>query len=94
MTNAELLSENGYDDVVVFDNPAYEGALVGVSQDNRAIYEMGKMVESLVEQSGMTQDEAIEFIEYNTIRACDYIANSPIVMYDLYYPQIRIKEEE
>jgi len=93
MTNRELLEENGYEDVVVFENPSYEGALIGVTSDRRAIYDIEKMVDSLMAESGMTDDEAIEFIDYNTIRACGYIANSPVVMYNLYYPEIRIKED-
>jgi len=81
MLAKEKLENWGYADVVVFDNPGYDDALIGVSHDNRAIYDMEKMIDWLVEKDGMTEEEALEFIDYNTIRACDYIADSPIVMY-------------
>ena len=39
------------------------------------------MVECLVKEDGMTEEEAIEFIEYNTIRAIPYFGpNAPIVL--------------
>jgi len=77
----ENLCMMGSEDTVLFENPNYETAFLGISGDGRAIYDMDKMVEYLVETDGMTEDEAIEFIDYNSIRACDYIANSPIVLY-------------
>lgn len=33
-TNKDLLLDLGYDDVIIFDNPSYEGALIGVTWDN------------------------------------------------------------
>lgn len=74
------------EDLVVFENPSYEGALVGISSDNRAVYEYSLMVKALMAE-GMNEDEAEEWIEYNTIRALPYVKNSPIVMR-------RISEEE
>ena len=29
MTVAELISDYGYEDIVIFENPAYEDALIG-----------------------------------------------------------------
>ena len=44
------------------------------------------MIEWLVEKDGITQEEAIEWIEYNTIRAIPYAGSkAPIVMYDINY---------
>ena len=86
MTQEELkenLVANGYEDVVVFENPDYASAFIGVSEDNRAIYSYEDMVIHLMETDGMTEEEAAEFIDYNTIRALPYIENSPIVMYKL-----------
>lgn len=77
----EKILEEGYEDVVVFDNPDYESAFIGVSHDNRAIYDYNLMIESLMKEEGMTEEDAADFISYNTIRACDYIPNSPIILY-------------
>ena len=40
----ENLNEMGYEDVVVFTDPDYDGCIVGVSTDSRAVYSYGKMV--------------------------------------------------
>lgn len=81
--NRDLLNELGYEDVVVFENPDYDSAIIGVSEGRRAVYDFDKMVKHLVDKDGMTDEEAIEFIEYNTIRALPYFANSPIIMYPI-----------
>ena len=42
------------------------------------------MVEWLVETEGFTIEEAVEWIEYNTIRALPYMEEgAPIIMYPL-----------
>lgn len=79
----ELIEEMGYEDVVIFSNPSYASAFVGISEDNRAVYDFDKMVEYLMEAEGWSNEEAVEFIEYNSIRALLYYPNSPIIMYRL-----------
>lgn len=81
--NRDLLNELEYEDVVILENPDYDSAIIGVSEDRRVIYDFDKMVEHLMETDGMTDEEAIEFIEYNTIRALPYFQNAPIIMYSL-----------
>ncbi len=83
MKNKDLLIYNGYEDVVVFENPSFEGALIGISSDDRAIYSYDKMVESVIQQEGWTEEEARDWIDYNTIRSPSYIENGPIILYSL-----------
>ncbi len=84
MTSEEKLLDMGYEDVVIFKNYSYDDALIGVTEDNRAVYDFDKMVAWLMETEGFTQDEAIEWIEYNTIRALGYAGDdAPIIMYPL-----------
>lgn len=83
MTAADRLEEWGYEDVIIFDNPSFDCALIGVSEDNRAIYDFDKMVIWLAVTYAISREEAVEFIEYNTIRALPYQENAPIVMYRL-----------
>ena len=75
-----LLLEAGYEGTIFFTNPSYEDAFLGVSSDDRAIYDYEKMVESLVNNEDMTEDEAREFIDYN---ATFYIEGGPIILYRL-----------
>ena len=83
MTNRDLLIHNGYEDITVFENPSFEGALIGVSSDNRAIYSYDAMVKSAIQQEGWTEEEDRDWIDYNTIRSLSYIENGPIILYSL-----------
>lgn len=78
----ELIEDYGYEDVMIFSNPDYASAFIGVSDDNRAVYDYWKMVEFLITEDGMTDTEAIDFIDYNTLRALPYFGDdAPIVIY-------------
>lgn len=84
MTANERLAELGYEDVIVFENFGYDDALIGVTEDNRAVYDFDKMVEWLCEKEGFSPEEAVEWIEYNTIRALPYAGSgAPVIMYRL-----------
>ena len=83
-TAEEKLLDNGYEDIIIFSGDSYDDALIGVSEDGRAIYDFDLMVEWLMEQDHITSTEAIEWIEYNTIRSLPYVGDrAPIIMYGL-----------
>lgn len=83
-TAEEKILDNGYEDVLILKNYSYDDALIGISEDDRAIYDFDKMIEWLMETENFTQEEAIEWIEYNTIRALPYMGEkAPIIMYSL-----------
>jgi len=63
--------------------PDYDDAIIGVDSDGHVVYDFDKMVEHLMREDGMEYEDAVEFIEYNTIRALPYIPNHPVVMYNL-----------
>ena len=84
MTAADKLLDAGYEDVVILENYSYDDALVGVTEDGRAVYDFEKMVAWLMETEGLDEIEAVEWIEYNTIRALPYAGDrAPIIMYPL-----------
>jgi hypothetical protein len=86
MTKSEMLSEMGYEDFVLFDNPDFDSAIIGISDDNRVIYDYDKMVAHLMDVDGMEMLDAIEFIDYNTLGASpppEMREFAPIVMYGL-----------
>lgn len=78
------LCELGYEDAVVFESPDYVDAYIGLSDDGRAVYSYDRMIECLMTDDNMTYEEAVEFIDFNTIRALPYFASKggPIVLYD------------
>ena len=84
MTAAEKLMDAGYEDVVILESYSYDDALIGVTEDGRAVYDYDKMVFWLMNKENISQDEAMDWIEYNTIRALDYAGpDGPIIMYTL-----------
>lgn len=84
MTAEEKILVAGYEDVVLLKDYSYDDALIGVTEDGRAVYDFDKMVRWLVETEGFTDLEAIEWIEYNTIRALPYFGDkAPLIMYPL-----------
>ena len=79
------LIERGYENAVVFENPDYLSAVIGVSQDGQVIYSYEKMVEHLMEEDEIEEEDAIEFIDYNTIRALPYMgSNAPVISYNIF----------
>lgn len=83
MTAEEKVRDAGYDDILLLENYSYDDALIGVTEDGRAVYDFDKMVAWLVDTEGFDQMEAIEWIEFNTIRALPYFDNAPLIMYPL-----------
>ena len=82
MTRRDLLVEIGLEDSLVFENPDYDSAIVGFDENSlRIIYNYEKMVEYLMDKDGMTYEDAVEFIDYNTIPACPYMNDcAPIIL--------------
>lgn len=79
----ELITDNGYEDIPLFKHPSYVDAFIGISDDNRAIYDFDLMVECLIKEDDIDASSAIEFIEYNTLKALPYYKNPPIIKYSI-----------
>ena len=84
MLKRDMLYELGYEDFVVFRDPDYDSAIIGISDDNRVIYDYDKMVVDLMVTDGMNMVDAAEFIDYNTIGSSSPAPErDPIIMYRL-----------
>lgn len=69
-----VIVKNGLSGSLMFRDPDYESAIVGYDVETKSIiYSYDLMVQSLCEEEGMTLEDAIEFIDYNTLRALKYI---------------------
>lgn len=72
------------EEAIVFDNPSFDNAIIAVDQDGRAVYDYDLMVEELMRDEEWTMEDAIEWIEYNTLRSIPYAGDmAPIVVYRL-----------
>lgn len=81
----ELLLDNDLEGTAYFTGDDYDTAILGYTDDGRLVYSYEKMVEWLVENDNMTSDDAVEWIDYNTIRAIPYMGEkAPVVVYTLY----------
>ena len=86
----DLLNELGYTGTVVLENPSYLNAIIGITDDGALCYSYEKMIECLMEEDKIEQEDAMEFIDYNTIRALPYASSMgvrPIVVYDTFFKQ-------
>ena len=81
----EQICDLGCENAIVFDDPSYDSAIIGLTSTGQIVYNYDLMVESLVTHDGMTVEEAIDFISYNTERSLGYMydENKPIIMYPL-----------
>ena len=76
------------EDTLVFDNPSFDNSIIGTTFEGNAIYLFEKMVNEFIANSVQwdevtTPEDAIQFIEYNTIRALEYNTDGmkPIILY-------------
>lgn len=84
----DFLNELEYTDTVVLENPSYLNAIIGITDEGALCYSYEKMIECLMEEDKMEQEDAMEFINYNTIRALPYASSMgvrPIVVYNDFF---------
>ena len=80
MTVSDKIAEMGLDDdVIIFSNPSYDDAFVGITTNGQAVYDFDRMVEWLMVHEDMSEEEATDFICFNDSFSCgrDY----PIIVY-------------
>ena len=66
MTARDRILDEGFEDVIIFENPSYDEALIGVTYNtNQAVYDYDLMIEHLMKVDNITYEEAADFISYN-----------------------------
>lgn len=82
MSRRDILNQIELENSIVFENPDYDSAIIGYDESShRIIYDYELMVESLMNEAHLSYEDAVDFIEYNTIRSLPYLGeNAPIVM--------------
>ena len=74
--------EYGNESTLVFDNPDYDNAIIGVTHDGKAVYDYDEMVYCLMKEENMSEEDAMGFIDYNTIRSLPYAGEyAPVIVY-------------
>lgn len=81
----DYLITEGYEQAGMFNCPSYDGSIVGYTDEGAVVYDFELMIEEyLSENPNSSMDDAIEFINYNTIRSIPYMNDGmvpPIIMY-------------
>lgn len=86
MSVVDMLADLGYEDTICFKCPEYDRAIIGITTEGRLVYSYEKMVQQLVEDENMTEEEAHEFVDFNTLCSIPCSLDSslyPIVMQNL-----------
>lgn len=84
-TTRDVLCDMGGEDAVLFENPNFDAAIIGVTEDGRAVYDYDIMLRVLQVEDGMSEEDAADFVSYNTIRALPYAGEmAPVIMTQLY----------
>ena len=84
MKNKDTLMDQGFENFIIFENPDYDSAIIGITENNQVVYDYEKMIEYLIQEDDMDYEEAVDFISYNTIRSLPYAGEgAPIIMYSI-----------
>ena len=84
MKNKDILMDQGFENFIIFENPDYDSAIIGITENNQVVYDYEKMIEHLMQEDDMDYEESIDFISYNTIRSLPYAGEgAPIIMYGI-----------
>lgn len=85
----EELLERGFDvdKSILFVEPSFDDAIIGISIDGNVVYSFDKMIECLKDTCDFDTQEATDFITYNTIPSIEKYINKdfkmPIVVYGI-----------
>jgi flagellar biosynthesis regulator FlbT len=81
MNKLQQILENFPDEgFIIVDG--YDNAVIGVDTNStpmRLVYSVSEMIQCLIDE-GMTEDDAIDHYEYNTVRSLPYVENAPILV--------------
>ena len=80
MNAEEKLLDAGYEGIKYLTNYSYDDALIGVSHDGRAIYDYNLMIDWLMDELGWSDNEAEDWVNYNTIRALPYMGEGATII--------------
>ena len=82
----EQIREELPEDSLVLDNQSYDNSIIGVTLDGRVVYDYDLMIQELMADDNCSVEDAIDWIEYNTLRAIPYMGDkAPIVIQSLFH---------
>ena len=82
--NDEIMDEDILNEMIVLEGDEFADGCIGYTDDFHLVYSYERLVESLGKVYG-SEESAIEWLEYNTIRSLPYMAsegNEPIIIHE------------
>ena len=77
MEEVEIVFPDGYEDALI-------GHTTTGTKQTVPVYDEVKCIEILMTRDSMTHEEAIEYFDYNTRRACEYLGDQCPVFVNLF----------
>jgi hypothetical protein len=80
----EELSEINDEAIVLEPRSTFNRAIIGSDVNCRLVYSVTKIIRALMDEDGMSEQEALEWFEFNTLGTFNGMEdkNKPIFMYD------------
>ena len=80
----EYLEAQDHDETTFFENPSFVQAITGITDSGQLIYNYDLMIESAMEEQEWSYEDAVEWIDYNTLRTIPYMGElHPIVSFPI-----------
>ena len=54
---------------IVYESPSFDNSIIGVSTEGSVCYSLSKMIKEFAQENECSEEEALEFIDYNTLNA-------------------------
>lgn len=80
------LGEDFESSFIILEPNYLDEAILGFSNEKgiRLISSYNKIIKAYVDNENFNEEKALDFVEYNTIRALPYMGdNAPIILYDI-----------
>lgn len=80
----EYLEAQKHEETLFFENPSFVKAITGITDSGQLIYDYYLMIDAAMEEEGWDYEDAVDWIEYNTLRSIPYMEGArPIVSFPI-----------
>ena len=80
----DTIAEINPNAIVLEPQSTFNQAIIGSDPDGRLVYSSNKIIRAFMSEDGMSEEEAIEYFEYNTLGTIQPMDNpdKPLFVYD------------
>ena len=80
----DTIAEFNPNAIVLEPQSTFNQAIIGSDPDGRLVYSSNKIIRAFMSEDGMSEEEAIEYFEYNTLGTIQPMDNpdKPLFVYD------------